>query len=277
MDEAWTTPPSALRAGPGLGSCRRPPPTPRPRHLRRIDQPDPPPARLQQPRPRLGHLATPLRVRVLARPRRRPALPSVEPQAGTRPVQHHRRLPTPTLPVVLARVQQHVRQRVANLRRRPLHHVVEARRQHPPRAPVHPVHAPREPLPPGSSSRWPDRACPPPRRGSARGCPGWSSAPPGTPAARRPRAATPGTPARSRRGATPARRRARAGSPAADSLGRCPPAPVRNARLPDPPPARAGTGAAAAGRPERERGLPGILATLPLHCGCHRLGTANTG
>ena len=93
-DEAWTTPPTAVPSTNELGQ-RDPPPGPRARHLRRIHQPDPPPPRLQQPRPRHSHLAAPERVRALPKPRRRPALPAVEPQPRTRPVQHHRRLPAP--------------------------------------------------------------------------------------------------------------------------------------------------------------------------------------
>ena len=68
---------------------------------------------------------------------RRTTLPAVEPQPRTRPVQHHGRLSPPPLPEVLAHIQQHVRQRPPHLRRRPLHHVVEAVRQHPPRALEH--------------------------------------------------------------------------------------------------------------------------------------------
>ena len=48
------------------------------------------------------------------------------------------------------------------------------------------------------------------------------------------------------------------------------PRPVRHPRLAHALAARAGTCAAAAGRPELERGLLGILATFPLHCGGHR-------
>ena len=48
------------------------------------------------------------------------------------------------LPVVLARVQEHVRQRPPHLRRRALQHVVEAVGQNTPPAAEHPVHAARE-------------------------------------------------------------------------------------------------------------------------------------
>ena len=150
--------------------CRRPPTHPGARHLRPIDQPDPPPTLRQQPRPRLGHLAAPVPVRVPTR-RRRPALPPVEPESRTRPVQHHRRLPSLAFPKMLADVQQHVRHRAPHFGRRPLDHVVEARRQHPPAASAHPVHAPRT-APRGSSCRWQASSCRPPRPGSARGCPG---------------------------------------------------------------------------------------------------------
>ena len=53
----------------------------------------------------------------------RPSQPS-NPQPRTRPVQDDRRNPPPTLLVVLADVQQNVRQRPAHLGRRPLHVVV---------------------------------------------------------------------------------------------------------------------------------------------------------
>ena len=82
------------------------------RHLRRIDQPDPAPALVQQPRPRFRHLAFAAPIRIPPR-RRRPSAPTVEPQPRTRPVQHHGRNPLASLPVVLAHVQQHVRQRPA--------------------------------------------------------------------------------------------------------------------------------------------------------------------
>ena len=53
-------------------------------------------------------------------------------------------------------------------------------------------------------------------------------------------------------------------------------APVRHPGPARPRPPRPGPSAAAAGRPERERGLPGILPASPLHCGGHRrLGTAS--
>ena len=82
------------------------------RHLRRVDQPDLPPADVQKPRPRCRHLAHTTGIRIPTR-RRRPPTPTVEPQPRTRPVQHHRRNPLASLPVVLAHVQQHVRQRPA--------------------------------------------------------------------------------------------------------------------------------------------------------------------
>ena len=104
-----------------------------PGHLGRIHQPDAPPALRQQPRPRRRHLRLAVRVRVAAR-RRTPAPPAVEPQTGTRAVQHHRRNPPAALTVVLARVQEDVRQRPANLRRRALQHVVEASRENAPLA-----------------------------------------------------------------------------------------------------------------------------------------------
>ena len=75
------------------------------RHLRRIQQPDAPPALRQQPRPRHCDLGLSVRVREAAR-RRTATLPAVEPKTRTRPVQDHRRNPAATLPVVLARVQQ---------------------------------------------------------------------------------------------------------------------------------------------------------------------------
>ena len=113
------------------------------RHLRRVDQPDTPPADVQQPRPRCRHLAGTTGIRIPTR-RRRPSSPTVEPKPRTRPVQHHRRNPLASLTVVLAHVQQHVRQRPAHFRRRPLHHVVEALLQHRAASSEHPVHAPRE-------------------------------------------------------------------------------------------------------------------------------------
>ena len=139
VDEAWTTPPSAVprprRDRSRAVSIRR--------HLRRVDQPDTPPADVQQPRPRCRHLAGTTGIRIPTR-RRRPSSPTVEPKPRTRPVQHHRRNPLASLTVVLAHVQQHVRQRPAHFRRRPLHHVVEALLQHRAASSEHPVHAPRE-------------------------------------------------------------------------------------------------------------------------------------
>ena len=90
VDEAWTTPPSALpRLRRNRSSCRRgfdarvpsagfrsarhgrtePCASLSARHLRRIDQPDPAPSDVQQPRPRLRHLALAVPIRVT--PRRR--------------------------------------------------------------------------------------------------------------------------------------------------------------------------------------------------------------
>ena len=68
----------------------RPPARPFARHVRGIDQPDPAPALLQQPRLRRRQLTTPVRVRVPTKQRRHPASPAVEPEPRTRPVQHHR-------------------------------------------------------------------------------------------------------------------------------------------------------------------------------------------
>ena len=120
----------------------QPPGQPR-RHLRRIHQPDPPPALRQQPRPRRRDLRPTVRVRVAA-PRRPAPLPAVEPQTRTRAVQHHRRHPPATLAVVLAGVQQYVRQRPPHFGRRPLQNVMEAVGQYFALAPEDPVHAARE-------------------------------------------------------------------------------------------------------------------------------------
>ena len=147
---------------------------------------------------------------------------------------------------------------------------VEPRRQHPPGALAHPVHAPREPRPEALHAVGEARLVvrlhqevgvvvlhgvvrdpePGPRRRTAQRLP------------ERPHEARPAQ----RRHVVEHAQRDQHGAFAGDRL----PGAVRNPRPPHPPPSGPGAGAAAARRAELERGLPGILATLPLHCGCHR-------